>query len=67
MIVCLCNGISDSHIRAAVEDGATSFRQVRKELGLASQCGKCGILAREIFNDSLSCQAEQDQLYYAVG
>ena len=51
MYVCLCKGITDTQIRAAVEDGANSIREVRNSLGVASQCGKCGILAREIVRE----------------
>lgn len=67
MIVCLCNAVSDTQIKAAVENGANSFKQARKELKIASQCGKCGVLAREIFNDALTQQREEEHLFYAVG
>ena len=67
MYVCMCNPVTDSQIREAVEKGATRFGQVRRELGLASQCGKCGILARNIFTQSLELNVEQAQLFYAVG
>jgi len=63
----MCNAVTDSQIREAVEKGATRFGQVRRELGLASQCGKCGILARNIFKQSLELNVEQEQLFYAVG
>jgi bacterioferritin-associated ferredoxin len=67
MYICLCKGITDNQIREAVEKGATRFRQVRQELGLASQCGKCGILAREVFDQSMERNIGSDQLFYAVG
>ena len=54
MYVCLCKGITDKHIRDAVDDGAQSFREVRRNLELASQCGKCGALARSIYDEYLS-------------
>lgn len=66
MYICLCKAVTDSHIREAVEKGATNFGQVRKELGLASQCGKCGILAREVFNQSVQNDVDDNQLFYAV-
>ena len=66
MYICLCKSVTDSQIREAVEKGATRFGQVRQELGLASQCGKCGIVAREIFNESLERDINQEQLFYAV-
>jgi bacterioferritin-associated ferredoxin len=67
MYVCLCKGITDTQIRAAVEDGASSLREVRNTLGVTSQCGKCGILARDIVRESLSDMADSsEQLFYAV-
>ena len=67
MYVCLCKGITDSQIRAAVADGATSLREVHNTLGVASQCGKCGIIARDIVRESLGRLAGQGQpLFYAA-
>jgi bacterioferritin-associated ferredoxin len=67
MYVCLCKGITDTQIRAAVEDGANSIKEVNRTLGVASQCGKCGILARDIVRESLADLAENnEQLFYAV-
>lgn len=67
MYICICKGITDSQIRAAVEDGASSLREVNTALGVASQCGKCGIMARDIVMESLNDLAERDeQLFYAI-
>lgn len=66
MYVCVCKGITDTQIRAAVQDGASSLREVRKSLGVASQCGKCGILTRQIVRESLNDQVDNQQLFYAV-
>ncbi len=66
MYICLCKSVTDSQIREAVAKGATKFGQLRQELGLASQCGKCGILAREVFDQSLELAVDQEQLFYAV-
>jgi bacterioferritin-associated ferredoxin len=67
MYVCLCKGITDTQIRAAVQDGASSLREVRNTLGVASQCGKCGILTRDIVRQSLDDMTENnEQLFYAV-
>ena len=66
MYICLCKAITDTQIREAVANGATRFGQVRQELGLASQCGKCGLLAREIFDQSMQREPGDEQLFYAV-
>lgn len=69
MYVCLCKGVTDSQIKEAVYDGVTSVGQLRKCLGVASQCGKCGITAREILQQTLAeahTQSDYPQQYYAV-
>jgi bacterioferritin-associated ferredoxin len=66
MYVCLCKGITDTQIRAAVQDGAGSLRDVRNSLGVASQCGKCGALTREIVRETLLDASADRQLFYAV-
>jgi bacterioferritin-associated ferredoxin len=54
MYVCLCRGITDKQIRHAVASGIDRFSDLRRELDLASQCGKCGTLARDIFHSALA-------------
>ena len=54
MYVCLCRGITDSEIKNAVDDGATSLRMLRKKLGAMTQCGKCATLTNEILKDQLA-------------
>ena len=48
MYVCLCNGITDRQIRQAVEEGASSMRELRQQLGVCGNCGRCGPEARDI-------------------
>ena len=46
--VCLCKAVTDQQIQQAVEDGACTMRDLARELGVATQCGKCGCDAREL-------------------
>jgi bacterioferritin-associated ferredoxin len=66
MYVCLCKGITDSQIRRAVADGVTHYRDLRQALGVASQCGKCGILAREIFQECCAGSSDSALFYPAA-
>ncbi len=66
MYVCICKGITDTQIRSAVEGGINSLSELRRALGVASRCGKCGVLTREIVQESLAACAGDEQLYYAV-
>ncbi|MFT2092907.1 bacterioferritin-associated ferredoxin [Paraglaciecola sp. 2405UD69-4] len=54
MYVCLCHGITDKAIKEAVrEDGVGNMRQLRKQLGVGSQCGKCVQLAQTIIDQTI--------------
>jgi bacterioferritin-associated ferredoxin len=55
MIVCVCNNISDSKIRLAVEQGTSSLRELRTDLEIGSCCGKCLVCARQVLRD---CQQQ---------
>ena len=57
MYICLCHNVTENDIRTCVEDGARSMRDLRRELGVASQCGKCACHARDVLKDSLSSSA----------
>jgi len=52
MYVCLCKGITDGQIREAVHQGCDSLRDLRRELGVGGQCGKCARDAREVLRDT---------------
>lgn len=68
MYVCLCKGITDSQIRDAVYDGANSLRDVRNQLGVALQCGKCACVAKDVIKETLGeINSYQGSLAYAVG
>jgi bacterioferritin-associated ferredoxin len=54
VFVCLCKGITDSQIKTCVNNGATTVKHVRRELGVASQCCKCLPEARAIINQQLA-------------
>jgi bacterioferritin-associated ferredoxin len=68
MYVCLCKGVTDRQIKSAIAEGATSVGQLRKCLGVASQCGKCGITTREILEQQLVDQSQESVFdsYYAI-
>ncbi|AAZ96658.1 bacterioferritin-associated ferredoxin [Thiobacillus denitrificans ATCC 25259] len=56
MYVCLCHGVTDTDIRRLVRtEGVCTMRELSQELGVATQCGKCGRCAKEVL-----CQAVAD-------
>ena len=66
MYVCLCKGITDSQINQAIDDGASSMRDIVDQLGVATQCGKCGQCAKQLVNERLYAIAEPSEQFYAL-
>ncbi|MGH8437090.1 MAG: bacterioferritin-associated ferredoxin [Pseudomonas sp.] len=65
MYVCLCLGVTDGQIREAIFEGCCSYRDVRKTLDVASQCGKCATLAKQVVRETLTeVQSSQAALAY---
>jgi bacterioferritin-associated ferredoxin len=52
MYVCICNGVTDGDIREAAARGARTVKDLRRELGVASDCGKCVTCAHEVLCES---------------
>lgn len=49
MYVCLCKAVTDRQIRETLSGGnACTYADIRRELGVATQCGKCGQMAKSI-------------------
>ena len=58
MIVCSCNVLSDTQIRAAVADATPrSAAQVYGCLGCSPQCGRCARTIRRIMDETLATTA----------
>ncbi len=55
MYVCICKQITCGQIRAAAGAGANSVRDLKQQLGVASQCGKCAGCARGILEQTRNC------------
>ena len=57
MIVCICKAVSDKRIRRAASEGIVSLRDLSRELGVGTCCGKCVPQAREILSQAVENQA----------
>jgi len=53
MYVCICNAVTDTDIRNAVDDGVRSMKQLRQATGCSSTCGCCRDTAREVLQQAL--------------
>ena len=54
MIVCICNNVSEGRIHQAVREGVTSMAELRNDLGVANNCGKCHSCAKHVLKECLS-------------
>ncbi len=48
MYVCNCNGITEREIVAAATLGCATLEDLRRDLGVATCCGKCEPVARAL-------------------
>ena len=63
MIVCVCRRVSDHRIREAVRDGAQTLEALQRELGVATQCGRCAECACQVMREArLALMAEEEAL-----
>ena len=62
MYVCLCKAVTDKAIRQQVEAGACSMRELKQNLGVGTQCGKCVCQASDILDAALSKHALQQRI-----
>jgi bacterioferritin-associated ferredoxin len=64
MIVCVCKAVSDRQIRAAVKGGAATLRDLTRDLGLGTCCGKCLPEANAALSASLeACRSARSDLF----
>jgi bacterioferritin-associated ferredoxin len=54
LYICLCHGVTDRDIRACIEDGASSMRELRQQLCVGTQCGKCACHVKAILKEEKS-------------
>ncbi len=52
MYVCICRQVTDRDIHQAVAQGACHMRDLREQLGVSAQCGKCAGCARDVLNEA---------------
>ena len=58
MYVCVCQAVTDRQIRQAAEGGARTLKDLRRELGVTRDCGRCASCARECLHEANSGQGK---------
>ena len=51
MYVCVCKAVTERQVRQAVNNGAQSLKDLRRELGVTSDCGQCAACARQCLEE----------------
>lgn len=51
MYVCICQAVTDSQIRHAAQAGATTLKDLRRDLGVTAECGRCASCARQCLRE----------------
>jgi bacterioferritin-associated ferredoxin len=59
MYICICNAVTDREIRGAVSLGCRTVGDLKRDLGVASCCGKCELDARRVIREcTRACVAD---------
>ena len=54
MYVCVCNAVTERQVEAAVREGTTTLRQLRRDLGVTADCGCCARYAHNCLRSALA-------------
>ena len=63
MYVCICNAVTDTDIRNAVEDGVRNFKQLSRLTGCSDTCGSCQEMALDVLQQAMT---EKRQRSFAI-
>ncbi|MGA3398412.1 MAG: (2Fe-2S)-binding protein [Acetobacteraceae bacterium] len=62
MYICLCNALTDHHVRAAAQAGASRPSEIYRACGCAAHCGTCAMTVRRILNETTAAALQPDLL-----
>ena len=62
MYVCVCQAVTGRQIREAAEGGARTLKDLRRDLGVTRDCGRCASCARQCLQEANQCLAAADQV-----
>ena len=52
MYVCVCQAVTDRQIREAAHHGARTLKDLRRDLGVTLDCGRCASCARDCLKEA---------------
>jgi len=66
MYVCICKAVTERQIREAADSGARNLRDLRRDLGVTTECGRCATCARDCLREAHACKKATAQLPLAA-
>lgn len=65
MYVCVCQAVTDREIHQAAKDGAKTITDLRRDLGVGTECGRCVSCARKCLK-SVGADAQESLRMFAI-
>ncbi|MGR9014129.1 MAG: (2Fe-2S)-binding protein [Gammaproteobacteria bacterium] len=65
MYVCVCQAVTDREIHQAARNGAKTLGDLRRDLGVGVDCGRCVSCARQCLK-SVSVGAQESQQFHVL-
>lgn len=62
MYVCVCSAVTERQVHEAVNAGAQTLGDLRRDLGVAVECGRCAGCAKQCLRGAAEVRAEVVQL-----
>ena len=57
MYVCVCRAVTDRQIFQAARQGAKNLKDLKRDLGVASECGLCASCAKQCLREAQAANA----------
>jgi bacterioferritin-associated ferredoxin len=65
MYVCVCSAVTERQIHLAAQKGARTIKDLRRDLGVTAECGRCATCARQCLRDAHESAEENMQMAVA--
>jgi bacterioferritin-associated ferredoxin len=62
MYVCICQAVTDRQIHLAAERGARTLKDLRRDLGVTLDCGRCAACARACLHEAHAARSNPAML-----
>ncbi len=62
MYVCVCMAVTERQVHQAASNGATTLKDLRRELGVTTECGRCAGCAKKCLREAHQSSSESAML-----